>query len=277
MAGGTASANATATGGAGGISVPLLNTPPTGTLGNVGAASASSFAATINGFMATAQSTATGSSGQAQATAQTNFSGLNSVQTTATSQVGGTAPAVALAQVGSGVSLPNAINAGQSFSVLSPFVAGPLMLAVGSMGAGGIGGSLAYQQSASFTFNATGVPFLIDLISNASLGTGFDSATFQISDNGNVIINQSFNNLISAQAFFLNRLIGINLAGGLNNIQLAFNETMSGGEGFSFDYGTASVSATPLPPTWTMMLIGLAGFGFVAYRRQRKGTALASV
>jgi uncharacterized protein (DUF2062 family) len=28
------------------------------------------------------------------------------------------------------------------------------------------------------------------------------------------------------------------------------------------------VSATPLPPTWTMMLIGLAGFGFVAYRRK---------
>jgi hypothetical protein len=28
------------------------------------------------------------------------------------------------------------------------------------------------------------------------------------------------------------------------------------------------VSATPLPPTWTMMLIGLAGFGFVAHRRK---------
>jgi len=61
-----------------------------------------------------------------------------------------------------------------------------------------------------------------------------------------------------------NKLIDIQLAAGLNNVQLAFNETMSGSEGFSFDYGTASVSATPLPPTWTMMLIGLAGFGFVA-------------
>jgi hypothetical protein len=146
------------------------------------------------------------------------------------------------------------------------------------MGAGGIGGSLAYHQSANFTLNATGVPFLIDLISNTSLGTGFDSATFKVSDNGNLIINQSFANLFSAQAFFSdNNLLAIQLAGGLNNIQLAFNETMSGGEGFSFDYGTASVSATPLPPAWTMMLIGLAGFGFVAYRRQRKGTAFASV
>jgi hypothetical protein len=28
------------------------------------------------------------------------------------------------------------------------------------------------------------------------------------------------------------------------------------------------VAVTPLPPTWTMMLIGIAGFGFVAYRRK---------
>jgi len=30
------------------------------------------------------------------------------------------------------------------------------------------------------------------------------------------------------------------------------------------------VAVTPLPSTWTMMLIGLAGFGFVAYRRKSK-------
>jgi hypothetical protein len=49
------------------------------------------------------------------------------------------------------------------------------------------------------------------------------------------------------------------------------NETMSNAEGFSFDYAAAGgVSATPLPATWTMMLIGLAGFGFVAYRRKSK-------
>jgi hypothetical protein len=45
---------------------------------------------------------------------------------------------------------------------------------------------------------------------------------------------------------------------------------MSGGEGFSIDYASASVSATPLPPGWTLMLIGIAGFGLVAYRRNGK-------
>ena len=33
------------------------------------------------------------------------------------------------------------------------------------------------------------------------------------------------------------------------------------------------LAATPLPTTWTMMLIGLAGFGFVGYRGMKKGSA----
>lgn len=37
-----------------------------------------------------------------------------------------------------------------------------------------------------------------------------------------------------------------------------------------------SVTATPLPPAWTMMLIGLAGFGFVAYRRRAKPEFMAA-
>jgi hypothetical protein len=106
---------------------------------------------------------------------------------------------------------------------------------------------------------------------NTSLGTGFDSATFQISDNGNLIVSDVFASLASAQAFFSNNnLLAIQLAAGPNNVQLAFSEMMSGGEGFSFNYGTASVSATPLPSTWGMMPIGLIGFGFAAYHRKSK-------
>jgi hypothetical protein len=40
-----------------------------------------------------------------------------------------------------------------------------------------------------------------------------------------------------------------------------------GGSSFG---GNWEVSATPLPPAWTMMLIGLAGLGFMAYRRNSK-------
>ena len=42
-------------------------------------------------------------------------------------------------------------------------------------------------------------------------------------------------------------------------------------KGFSFDY--AARLYTPLPPSWTMMLMGLVVFGFIAYRRQKKGAA----
>jgi len=70
---------------------------------------------------------------------------------------------------------------------VSPFNAGPLTLAVGSMGAGGIGGSLSYQQSATFTLNAGNTPFLIDLTGTNSLGTGFDRALLQIFNNGNLV------------------------------------------------------------------------------------------
>jgi hypothetical protein len=116
--------------------------------------------------------------------------------------VGGTAPAIALALLGSSISLPSGFNPGLSFSAAIPFVAGPFMAALGSMGAGGTGASsLAYSQSTSFTFNAVGCPFQLDLLGSTSLGTGFDSAMLQIFDNGNLIINQSFADLAAAQAY----------------------------------------------------------------------------
>src|SRR5262249_29661951 len=157
-----------------------------------GVANAISFATTMNGNIAQAQSTAgvapanqvgvpsVASSGQAQATAQTNFVNTSAFQTSATSQLGGTAPASALAQIGGVVPFPNTINAGQSFSVANAFAAGPLLVALGSMGAGGVGTPLSYQQTADFILNAAGGGiFAIDLLGSTSLGTGFDSAAFQ--------------------------------------------------------------------------------------------------
>jgi hypothetical protein len=38
----------------------------------------------------------------------------------------------------------------------------------------------------------------------------------------------------------------------------------------------ATISSTPLPSAWIIMLTGLAGLGFVAYRRQKDHTSLAS-
>jgi len=260
MQGGTANATAAATGG---------NAAPGGIIGT---ANATSFAATINGNLAQAQSTASGSSGQAKATGQTNIGNL-SIQPVATSQVGGSSPAIANAQAGGSVlSPPNTINAGQSFSVASGFAAGPFTIALGSMGAGGIGTSLTYAESATFDVNvATDHPiFTFDLLDNKSLGKGFDSATFQISENGTVLENHLFTDLASAQAFFSNNLINLTLLAGLNIVQLSFNEMISGGDGFAFDY--AAIAPTP-PPTLPLFASGLVGLGLLGWRRKKKAVA----
>ena len=64
---------------------------------------------------------------------------------------------------------------------------------------------VTYQEKASFT--QIGGAFVLDLLSNAALGKGFDSALFQISLNSVVIDSQSFTDLASAKAFFSDHLI----------------------------------------------------------------------
>lgn len=44
----------------------------------------------------------------------------------------------------------------------------------------------------------------------------------------------------------------------------------------SFTLTLNPVTTTPLPATWTLMLIGLAGLGFLLYRRQGENTKLAA-
>ena len=71
-------------------------------------------------------------------------------------------------------------------------------------------------------------------------------------------------------------MIDFGLGAGTNVVELAFDETLSGGQGFSFNYSEDPLlSATPLPSSWCMMAIGLAGFGLIAYRQQRRKAAEA--
>ena len=54
---------------------------------------------------------------------------------------------------------------------------------------------------------------------------------------------------------------------------MSFDAMMSGGEGFSFNYAVAGIAQTPLPASWTMMLIGLGVLGLLGWRRKRKQAA----
>ena len=143
------------------------------------------------------------------------------------------------------------------------------------MGAGGVGGSLSYQEVASFSVSVATDPFFtVDLRDNKSLGKGFDSATFQISENGTVLESHLFTDLASAQAFFSDNLINLTLLAGLNIIQLSFNEKISGGDGFAFDYAAISPIVTPLPTALPLFASGLVGLVLLGWRRKRKSAPL---
>ncbi len=192
----------------------------------------------------------------------------------ASSQIAGVA--TSLAKVDSSAPTHNGITAGQSFSVASTFAVGPFTGAFGSMGAGylGTGHSLTYQTSVDFTLNG-GSPFLISLLDSSFIGFGFDTATFEIRVNDNLFVSQFFDELISAQSFFSFDPISVVLLAGLNDVKISFSQTMSDGEGFSFDYGVLSVDSTPIPATLPLFATGLGAMGLLGWRRKRKAQAAA--
>jgi hypothetical protein len=82
-----------------------------------------------------------------------------------------------------------------------------------------------------------------------------------------------FTDLASAQAFFSNNPINLTLLAGLNIIQLSFDEKISGGDGFAFDYAAVSPIVTPLPNALPLFATGLAGLGLFGWRRKKKTIA----
>jgi hypothetical protein len=55
------------------------------------------------------------------------------------------------------------------------------------------------------------------------------------------------------------------------NIDLTFGYKLvaDGSGGFGVDFAVGGIAAAPEPPTWAMMLLGFAGFGYAGYRRAR--------
>jgi hypothetical protein len=118
-------------------------------------------------------------------------------------------------------------------------------------------GSLSVNGTSGTFTAATGL---------TSLDFSIDGNTFKLS---NALLGPSvtFNNGVLVSIVYLGSLKGFNLDLGMLGLGYVFADL--GNAGLD-SIGTISASATPLPPSWTIMLIGLAGAGFLAYRRKSK-------
>jgi hypothetical protein len=285
--GGTAMAQAVATGGAGGTgSAP----------GAVGAANATSTAETVKGALAQAQSTALGSSGQAQSTAKTAFVSV-SVQSSAVAPIhGGTAMTNAIAQGGAGQAFVNPGQTAYAFSTALPdkayattliggashvasallgprdAVFGTAILGANTASDGG-GESNTYSASSSFDFGYGGdlqLGLIDDQVSGFAKGLGFQSMEFTIQADGVEVLDVTFGSLTIAESFFRDDVIDLGA-----NIDLTFGYTLiaDGPGGFGFDLAIGG--AVPEPSTWAMMLVGFAGLSFAGYRAKAGHATLA--
>jgi hypothetical protein len=250
---------------------------------------------TINGAAARAQSTAVGSSGQAQSTAETSFAGV-SVQSAAVAQVGSTATTNAIAQGGgSGQAFVNPGQTAYAFSTALPDKAYSATLIDGASNVAGAllgprdmvfgtailganyatdGGGASHTYSASSTFDFSyGGDLMLGLIDDQHAGfpgeLGFQSMEFTILDNGVEIFDLTFKSLAVAESFFDDSVInlGSNLGPDID-LTFAYNLVADGSGGFGFDFAVGG--AVPETSTWAMMLIGFGGLAYAGYRRARE-------
>ena len=261
------------------------------TPGTNGAANASATATSDHGAIAQAQSTAVGSSGEAQSTAGTSFTNVK-VQSTATAPTGSTATTNAIAQAGgSGQAFSNPGQTAYAFAVGAPGKAYATSL-IGSAGAvadallgprdaifgaailganyapDGGGESHTYSATTTFDFGYRG-DLLLGLIDNQETGfdsgLGFQSMDFYVIADGAKIDDWTFTSLAAADSFFQDQVIDLGSTFGPDvGLTFGYDLVADGSGGYGFDLAVGGT--VPETSTWSMMALGFAGLGFLGYR-----------
>ena len=304
-AAGPASAVATSTGGQGGGGG--LG-PPNGAGGAGGKASASASARSMNASQAGASASAVGGSGGAgspvgaRGSAFASASAQNSTgEAVSTASVPGGGPASALAKssissasIGPASATLISLSGGKAASYEVGASTG-MDVGVGEMSAaygGATGQTVQYEDTALFNFTTKTTELLdLNLLLDNFSGIGFDNLKLVVAAGTLSPQTYSFSTLASAESFFSDHSLSLgSFASGNQSVSLEYSLTYNAGTratagaGFGFTYDLAELApaslafapssvATPEASTWVMMLIGLAGLGWVGSRRSRKANA----
>ena len=128
-------------------------------------------------------------------------------------------------------------------------------------------------ESGLGTFTVNG-PIASTGLTVFTAGSGLSSLNFSIDNNNftlaNELVNASvtFNNGNLINVAYFGALDGFKLDLGTAGLNYAFIDLINSSLTSTGTISASPVSAAPLPPSWTLMLIGLAGLGVVAYRRK---------
>jgi hypothetical protein len=127
----------------------------------------------------------------------------------------------------------------------------------------------------SFTINCTtGCPKATSGLTNYTAGSGLSYLDFSIAGSNFTLAdelskaNVTFDNGNLINIAYLGALNGFKLDLGSIGLNYAFVDLLNSSLDSFGSISASPVSEAPLPPSWTLMLIGLAGFGFMAYRRK---------
>lgn len=118
-------------------------------------------------------------------------------------------------------------------------------------------------------------------LTNFTEGSNLNSLDFNIGGNDFKLSNDVLPAVVTFDKGSLASIAYVGILGNfrfdLGTLGLSYTYINNGIASFgTISTGTSGVSTTPLPPSWTLMLLGLVGFGVVAYRRKDRGQLAAA-
>ena len=105
----------------------------------------------------------------------------------------------------------------------------------------------------------------VGIFDGSASATGVDSVDFRIEHDGNTIVNQSFTDMVAAEAYFADTALVLELFGFELDGIVKFSLDVTASEGGSFS--TYVVAAVTVPEPGTAVLLG---FALVVVARARR-------